>query len=244
MDNVVFEFYFVDATALDHNHGAVITLIVFPSAHEARAISPDHFSIAVSLPISEVSFILSSFILNAGYHGLNRSFVIHLSFSVGHPVLKNAFKVISVCETHTAQVLQPAVHKCSRVFGIFFNSSLILKQVFGSIFVLAIAVSLVVDELTFVCASIKELHDASLADALIVIPSAFVEFSVWIPLSALAVSPVMQILSFIITAILKHDFDPSVLDHTLFKLGFNNFILARIKNSISMRHIVLKIAFV
>ena len=107
---------------------------------------------------------------------------------------------------------QSTVYDTSRIASIFFVSLLDLKEIVVHVFDLSAAVSLVADELPLIQTAIKESHFTS-PDSLVIHPVSLKEFAILIVASSLAVSPVIAVVAFVVTAILEHDFNSSVQRH-------------------------------
>lgn len=114
MELVVLEGSFVDP-AVSHYHLAVATLIVEPSAIEHAAVTPNHFALALTLSLSEVTLVVSLFELNACLEGWQRVLVIHLTISIWTSIFKHPDKGVTILERYAALSAQPTVEYTSTV---------------------------------------------------------------------------------------------------------------------------------
>lgn len=111
------------------------------------------------------------------------------------------------------------------------------------VLVLAVSVRLVVDELTVVLAAGEELHLAS-ADSLVVGPCAFVKLAVGVVAHALAMASVVTVDSFVVAAVLEHDFDSTVGDETFLEASFDDLVLARVEDAVAVWLVILEVSLV
>jgi len=87
----------------------VVSHIVFPDAFKNCAISPNHFTLSVTLTLPEFSVILCLFEL-ASSASLDGVFVVDLTVAIRSSILVSANELVTIHKGYAAPMLQSAIY--------------------------------------------------------------------------------------------------------------------------------------
>jgi hypothetical protein len=150
---VIFEPSDVDK-AIRHDHAPMVSHIVLPTAFKYGSIGPDHFALALSFALEEVSIVLGNFELTTLVGGWNRILVVDLALAIWSAIFEYTDELVSVYEYHTTSIVQSAIENTPLVFPIMCEALLYLEKVTILVFNLSVTISLISNELSLVEASI------------------------------------------------------------------------------------------
>jgi len=138
-------------------------LVRGPLPLEDGTVLPLHDAAAVPLPVLKVAKVLSTLELTARTH--DAKVVLDLAVLAGAAIVEVPFVLVLIAEVHLSHVVETAVPESAGLSDALLRDSR-LETVAEAVLVDAMAVRLVVDELTDQLASVTESHLA-LADPLV-----------------------------------------------------------------------------